>query len=150
MVKRIDRFAGEHFFLSNFYPVSFLYRKLLYKSSEHAYQAAKAMITLERDWIREALTARTAKRRGRKVTLRVDWDEVKTFVMERILEDKFVVPHLRTMLLRTDDAILIEGNYWGDTFWGICNGEGTNHLGKILMRLRARIREGYPNETHYG
>jgi predicted NAD-dependent protein-ADP-ribosyltransferase YbiA (DUF1768 family) len=43
-------------------------------------------------------------------------------------------------LLATGNAILIEGNTWGDTFWGQCKGEGTNVLGNILMRRRDFLR----------
>ena len=45
---------------------------------------------------------------------------------------------------------LVEGNYWGDTFWGICNGEGTNWLGILLMAERAywqKVREFMPNKV---
>ena len=43
--------------------------------------------------------------------------------------------------MATRDRVLIEGNDWGDTFWGMTDGEGENHLGKILMRVRAELRE---------
>ena len=64
--------------------------------------------------------------------------------LERIQEDllwiKFSIPELRTKLLETDDAELIEGNTWGDTYWGTCSGIGQNHLGKLLMKTRFKIR----------
>jgi hypothetical protein len=40
-------------------------------------------------------------------------------------------------LLATEYVELIEGNNWGDTFFGVCNGEGENWLGRLLMNLRA-------------
>lgn len=43
-------------------------------------------------------------------------------------------------LLATRDRMLIEGNDWGDTFWGMVDGEGENNLGKILMRVREEIK----------
>ena len=62
--------------------------------------------------------------------------------MYEIVKDKFSRnPELRVKLLNTGDIELIEGNYWGDTFWGVCNGKGENHLGKILMRVRKELAE---------
>lgn len=29
---------------------------------------------------------------------------------------------------------------WGDYFWGSVNGHGENHLGKILMDIRAKLQ----------
>ncbi len=47
---------------------------------------------------------------------------------------------LREKLLATGDRKLVEGNTWGDTFWGVCRGNGKNHLGKILMKIRAELQ----------
>lgn len=78
-----------------------------------------------------------AKKLGKLVTIRPDWDEIKVEVMYEIVKAKFHYnPDLREMLLATEDAELIEGNWWGDTFWGVCKGQGLNNLGKILMRVR--------------
>ena len=89
-----------------------------------------------------------AKRYGRKVEMREDWNEVKVEYMTKIVEAKFTQhPELALRLLETGDKLLKEGNYWGDVFWGIDHqtGEGENHLGQILMNLRARYRkEGLP------
>ena len=49
---------------------------------------------------------------------------------------------LRKKLLATGDEELIEGNWWGDTFWGVCRGKGDNHLGKILMEVRSKLIGG--------
>jgi predicted NAD-dependent protein-ADP-ribosyltransferase YbiA (DUF1768 family) len=58
------------------------------------------------------------------------------------VKDKFSRnPELRVKLLNTGDLQLVEGNYWGDTFWGVCNGKGENHLGKILMRVRKELAD---------
>ena len=47
-------------------------------------------------------------------------------------------PELKRKLIATGDAVLVEENYWGDKFWGVCSktGEGENHLGIILMKTR--------------
>lgn len=46
---------------------------------------------------------------------------------------------LAKRLKATGDKTLIEGNYWHDTYWGVCEGVGENYLGKILMNLRSEI-----------
>ena len=48
--------------------------------------------------------------------------------------------YLLHKLLTTGDAKIVEGNTWGDTFWGVCGGVGENHLGKVLMRIRAELQ----------
>ena len=85
-------------------------------------------------------TPALAKRYGKAVSMRPNWDEIKVRVMCEIVEAKFTQnPNLTNMLLATEDAILIEGNTWGDTFWGVCDGKGENNLGKVLMRVRDRL-----------
>ena len=37
--------------------------------------------------------------------------------------------------------VKIEGNTWNDTFWGVCNGQGQNWLGKILMLVRSELNK---------
>uniref|UniRef100_UPI00345E83CD NADAR domain-containing protein n=1 Tax=uncultured Duncaniella sp. TaxID=2768039 RepID=UPI00345E83CD len=49
-------------------------------------------------------------------------------------------PALAEKLIATGDAELVEGNYWHDTVWGVCDGVGENHLGKILMRVREELK----------
>ena len=82
-----------------------------------------------------------AKKYGKTVELRKDWEDVKLSIMEEIIREKFIYdPDLVKMLLDTGDKELIEGNNWNDTFWGMCRGKGENHLGKILMKLREELR----------
>jgi predicted NAD-dependent protein-ADP-ribosyltransferase YbiA (DUF1768 family) len=60
--------------------------------------------------------------------------------MRDLLRKKFRNPSLRQKLADTGTAKIIEGNYWGDTFWGECPvGNGENHLGKLLMEIRKEI-----------
>ena len=61
--------------------------------------------------------------------------------MYKCLRSKFSAPELREKLLDTGDAELIEGNWWNDTTWGVCNGVGENRLGKLLMQIRAEIKD---------
>lgn len=50
-------------------------------------------------------------------------------------------PDLREKLLQTCCCPLFEGNTWGDRYWGTVNGYGENHLGIILMDIRAKLRQ---------
>jgi N-glycosidase YbiA len=137
---RIEEFQREYRFLSNFWPALVEFDGDIYPSVEHAYQAAKTLDLKDRKWIRESETPGIAKKRGRHVTIRSDWDSVKLSIMETLLREKFMLnASLKEKLLATGDAHLIEGNKWKDTFWGICNGVGQNHLGKLLMKIRAEI-----------
>lgn len=89
-----------------------------------------------------AETPNLAKRLGRQAPIREGWDKLKTDVMYELVRQKFRQhPQLSEQLLSTGDANLVEGNWWGDKFWGVCKGEGENHLGLILMRVRQEIRE---------
>ena len=64
-----------------------------------------------------------------------------TPIMEDIVKAKFSQnEELAEKLLATDDEYLIEGNTWGDRFWGAVNGEGRNQLGIILMQVRNELR----------
>ena len=135
---RIERFADDHEFLSNFYPSLVYFEEIIYPSVEHGYQAAKFSGMGMRAVI-AAMTPGQAKRTGRKATLPADWDFKRIEIMRYLLFQKFTDPDLRRMLLETGDAELIEGNNWGDTFWGVSNGIGENQLGKLLMEVRAHF-----------
>lgn len=144
MADVIAVFDGERRFLSNFYERDVEYDGYTHRSSECAFQSMK----LEDREQRKAfcrMPAHKAKAEGRAIKdrglLRPDWDHLKTGFMAEIVHAKFVQnPDLVDKLLATGDAELIEGNWWHDTFWGICNGEGENWLGRILMAERAYWR----------
>lgn len=135
----IDSFQGEYRWLSNFHEQEVKMHGIFYPTNEHAFQALKADSLAQRLWVFEAKTPGEAKRRGQKVKMRADWDEVRLKVMMEINRDKFRNPGLRDRLLETGERELIEGNTWGDRFWGVCDGKGENHLGKILMRVRTEM-----------
>jgi predicted NAD-dependent protein-ADP-ribosyltransferase YbiA (DUF1768 family) len=61
--------------------------------------------------------------------------------MSQLLVRKFAHPELQELLLATGDQEIQEGNNWNDRFWGVCDGEGENILGKLLMGLRRSLRE---------
>lgn len=136
----IDSFRGPYRFLSNFYPATIELHDIEYPTVEHAYQAAKGIDGKAREYVRQAPTPGEAKRRGRDILKRGDWDEIKLGVMENLLRQKFASEPLRSMLLATGNQELVEGNNWGDRFWGRCGGEGENHLGELLMKIRSDLR----------
>lgn len=131
---------GDYAFLSNFFSSSIYIDGKRYKTVEHAYQAHKTTSEGPHELIRAAHGPAEAKRLGRSVELRSDWDEVKVDLMRRFIWLKFENPILREMLLATGDAQLVENNYWNDTFWGVCRCKGLNMLGIILMETREKIR----------
>ena len=78
----------------------------------------------------------TAKKLGRMVSVRPDWDDIKLDVMRMCIDAKFdSSASLRQQLVDVTDPIA-EDNTWGDTFWGRCNGYGSNYLGQILTQKR--------------
>lgn len=132
----ISSFRGENHFLSNFYESVIEYKGKIYATSEHAYQAVKCTNDIDHEKIRFARSAGETKRLSRTLPRRQDWDQVKLVFMEEILRCKFSNPLLMLKLKNTRPKILIEGNHWGDRFWGVCSAEGENNLGKLLMKIR--------------
>lgn len=137
----INEFKGKYRWLSNFEEAPFTYKGILWKTSEHAYQAMKCSHTPEFLNILNAETPRQARKLGQSVKMSSLFDSYKLYYMYSINFCKFEQnPHLREKLLETGDQELIEGNDWGDNFWGDCTGYGDNHLGRILMRIREEFK----------
>lgn len=133
----ITSFSGDNRFLSNFWmhPVSF--EGIEFPSNEHAYVAAKTLDLDVRKQIAQVDSPGKVKRIGRTLELRSDWEQVKVPIMQNLIEQKFKDPVLRELLMKTAPHELVEGNTWGDTFWGECPiGVGKNMLGKLLMAER--------------
>jgi len=139
-MKEINSFNGKYRFLSNFQAAKVKLDGVTYDSVEHAYQAAKTLDKDERKKF-QGITAGESKRLGRSIVLRKDWESVKINIMRDLLKQKFSEHTLKTDLLDTGDAVLIEGNNWNDTFWGVCRGVGHNWLGRLLMELRDELRK---------
>ena len=164
MKTAITEFSGDYRWLSNFHKVQIEAFGYTFGSVEAAYQAAKEIFSLNREEVVLQFTQDTAgeaKSRGagaaRKLRRRPDllveelplyWDKavpghqhpLKVLVMWKLLKAKFKNPELRSLLLGTGDAPLIEGNTWGDTFWGVYGTTGSNVLGQLLMKLRANMQ----------
>ena len=137
-MKIIDSFKGVNNYLSNFHNAPVTYKGLTYKNNESAFQAQKDISRIK-EFV--DLPPNEGKRLGRKVKLRNDWDDVRLGIMKDIVLAKFSQnENLRQKLINTGDAELIEGNTWNDKFWGVCKGQGQNHLGAILMKVRDELK----------
>ena len=135
----ISEFQGEFRFLSNFWPCEIELEGIRFPSVEHAYQAAKTLDINTRIQMSLLDTPGQVKKIGKSIELRPDWEEIKIEVMRELLKQKFdITKHydlwLKLHMTKPDE--LVEGNWWGDTFWGVCKGKGENHLGKLLMEIR--------------
>lgn len=135
----ISRFKEEYEFLNNYYPCPVEYEGITYPTNEHAFQAVKTLNKSLRAEIANAATPGIAKEMGNQVSLRPDWEEIKTDVMLELCRKKFSVPDLKQKLLATEGCYLVEGNHWGDRCWGVVNGVGENRLGQILMHIRSDL-----------
>lgn len=132
----------EHGYLSNFYPVSFTLKGVVWPTVEHYFQAQKFAGTPHEEAIRRAASPLIAARMGRSRArpLRPDWETVKEAVMLEALRAKFTQrADLGEQLRATGDAPLVEHRA-RDTYWGDGpDGHGQNRLGVLLMRVRAEL-----------
>lgn len=141
-MKDIVEFQGEHRWLSNFYPCSIIYEGQTFPNVECAYQSAKTTDRVLRVPF-QFFTAGQAKRQGRLLPMRANWAGLKVGIMKDLLDRKFQRgSSLSEQLLQTAPSILVEGNTWGDHFWGVCDGHGKNMLGKLLMDRRTVLAQG--------
>ena len=145
----IDEFKGDFSFLSNFYHSPIQYKNpydlsgdlVSFPTVEHAYQANKAKDGQAFEFVTAATSPGMAKRRGREIEMREDWDYIKALVMHTLVRKKFQDhTDLMEKLLQTANWWLIEGNTWGDKYWGKVDGVGENMLGKILTKVRTEER----------
>jgi ribA/ribD-fused uncharacterized protein len=148
----IDSFNGRWRFLSNFYPSVIEFQGIKYPTVEHYYVAMKIKtdqqldgknITLIdcREMISRMKDPAKVKQLGKVLKLRKDWDKIKLDTMLWGVREKFKDQDLRQLLIDTSEHEIVEGNNWGDKFWGVCGGVGENHLGKILMKVREEVKQ---------
>jgi hypothetical protein len=145
-MKVIDSFTGKYRFLSNFYPDND-------DTLEHKYQASKVNLRLKDTkkknyWIEKIYSAKTPKEARKigkyklpKEVIDPRFESNRLRIMLDLLLDKFSDKRLKKKLLATGKAKLIEGNWWGDIYWGVCKGKGKNMLGRLLMLVREELRE---------
>ncbi len=135
----ILEFQGDNRWLSNFWPAQVVLDGVTYPSVEHAYQAAKTH-PCSREKFRKC-TAGQAKRLGKFVDIRKDWEQIKVQTMRHLIAQKFDYgTYLGKKLVATGTCYIAEGNKWGDVFWGVSGGRGENWLGKLLMERREQLR----------
>jgi N-glycosidase YbiA len=124
---------------------------------EHYYQAHKFLGTKCEHLMAEIQSAPSpelAAKIGRDPVYQMcpDWDLTKCGVMYRAVLQKFTThAEIQQVLLDTLDAEIIEDSPV-DRFWGCgIDRSGLNHLGRILMRVRAEIRNPpHPSGTPPG
>lgn len=123
-------------------------------TGEHDFQCRKTTDLRWRARILAAGTPGEAKRLGRACPMRPDWDEIRVEEMRFVLVAKAInEPDFVDWLISTGDQKIIEGNWWHDNFWGICEcdscvatgkaSRAENHLGRALMQLREVIKYDY-------
>lgn len=127
---------------SNFAPYPIRLDSKTWPTSEHYFQAQKFEDAVHREAIRKEPSPMKAAQMGRsrKNPLRRDWESVKVAIMRKAVLAKFTQhKNLRSLLLSTGDAKLIEhttnDSYWADGG----DGSGKNMLGQILMEVRKQL-----------
>lgn len=145
LVNPIVKFESEYFWLSNFYEVPVKLGNLTFGSTEAAFQGCKYKAALgdqrtQYEFLEDMIQANPSqsKKLGKRLSIDVDkWESIKVRCMREVVKAKFDQhDDLRLKLIETGAALLVEGNTWGDKFWGRCDGAGLNVLGSILMELR--------------
>ena len=133
----------EHRWLSNMTYVDITYDGIRFLSTENFYQAMKYQDKIVRVNV-ATLKPHEAKKfsRENKMTSLV-FEEKKLEIMEYAQKQKYSKEPFKSKLLATGDALLEEGNWWGDKFWGvdIKTRQGENHLGKIIMKIRDQLKQ---------
>jgi ribA/ribD-fused uncharacterized protein len=114
----IDEFKGKWEDFSNFSHAKFWFGGFEWNNTETPFQAWKSVDPEMRAWVRAAGSPREAKRRGRKIQLRTDWNEICRPLMLILCRRKFMNQGRAGLLLSTGQETLIEGNTWGDDRWG--------------------------------
>lgn len=148
-MSNVMTFSKKYAFLSASHSADFEWDGRIYHCIEAAFQSAKSLDPYDRRRISE-LKGVAAKREGKELKLRRDWDLIKDDVMEEIVLEKFIQhPKLRKKLIDTGDLELVNGNRLQETYWGVdeATGAGENKLGKILMKVRELLRDEHYMEA---
>lgn len=137
----VDGFFDEYSFLSNFHRVPCVVRGVTFKTSEHAYQALKLDDPKLVKLVADEPTPFACKKKLHEIVdaglaEHPDLETLKR-IMDICIAGKFREGTVMAeMLVRTDPKLLVEGNWWKDQRYGVCQGKGMNLLGKALMRRR--------------
>ena len=135
--------TNKHGWLSNFSEHPVMIDEIEYPTVEHYYQCEKCTDNGDYKWVFMSASPGQAKRRGKSVSIRPDWDSVKTDIMKKALEAKITQhPHLRRLLLETGTEDLVEDSPY-DWYWGCGkNGTGQNVMGHLWMTIRESLKKG--------
>ena len=137
----IKSFRDEYFFLSNMYECTIEWQGLVYPSVENAYQASKCAVESEKIHFTQ-VNPHESKKMGKSVIMIQNFDDIKYELMRDLLDIKFKNPDLLARLLSTAPESIIEGNWWHDNYWGVCQCSRCkdkihqNKLGELLQRKR--------------
>lgn len=132
----IESFRGPFAFLSTFAATPINYGGAIYASAQHLLSALMTTDKSMREKIRQAPGPAEAMKLAKSFVPRPDWEKIKLDVMREVMKRKFQLPDLRAKLITTKGRELINANTYHDTFWGVCNGEGENWLGRIIQEVR--------------
>jgi ribA/ribD-fused uncharacterized protein len=147
----INSFRDIHACLSNFYHYPVNACGWLCPTNEHGLVLSKCATSWDKQRVTDAMSSGStpgmAKRMGRHVDLRKEWEAIKIPVMTELIRQKFVVDSFPGKhLMLTYPSLLVEGNVWHDQFWGDCRCDrsgcvepGQNWLGRLLMVRRAQL-----------
>jgi len=140
----IEHFKSEKYeWLSNFKPCIIVLDGIEYSSVEHAYVSAKSDSIEWKEFCRTELNPAIIKKQGRELTLPSDWDVKKLVIMKLCIDQKYDQEPYRSKLIETGSEYIQEGNWWNDTYWGVCLKStppvGSNILGKLIMEKRTNL-----------
>lgn len=144
MMEPLFFFGGDNEFacFSNFYPSRITLDGREWTTVEHYFQAMKSTSMPDQEAVRSASSPGQAKKLGRSLPLRSDWEAVREEVMLNALRAKFSQSPFKEVLLKSGDRFIYEDSPY-DTLWGTGKlkdvGKGQNLLGKMLMKVRAEI-----------
>jgi len=145
----INKFNGPYKFLSNFFDAPQIIKGIKYRCNENFFQAMKTFDTNVHKLI-APLQPNKAKKFGKSLQLRSDWDTLKNnFMLIGVLHKFQQNNHLSNKLKATGKILLVEGNQQHDNYWGNCNCNkcknivGKNKLGEILMIVRHILNSDY-------
>ena len=165
----VDSFRYKYACFSNFSSHRVAYKGINYKNSEAAFQAqkfedekvkqlfanldpskAKALgrakvifLNHKGEYYKNKLPSDIRKRSSEftEYYIKSDWDTIRVEEMYQVVKNKYEQnPDIKRILLLTGERDLMEGNTWGDRFWGQVDGKGLNFLGRILMQIRYELR----------
>lgn len=137
----VREFKGRFAFLANDYPCVVRWHDgIEFKSAEACLQALKTQDKETRRRLARLVDAADARREGRKIKPDEEWYRNRYEYLRSVLSIKFGEETLMAKLDDTGDALLLNGNRYGDQEWGIADGKGDNLLGKCLMQVRDENR----------